>query len=249
MDQAMGLLLSFALHDFSISGIFTSLRTTKGAELDEKISEFDARLGVIRRPGAIAILWNLLPRVTTDDPSMRYGILRLFERLLNLNHRNQAILSSLGLVKSLFGRFYDTRNGATVSEQERHVLQKLLKGLLEMGATTSEARTIFQKATKEDETLDTDVLEFIRSGMKSRWLEHFSMESPAALVVSEEGIKGMPITGFTFMVSLCASDLFFGYHFVILDVVMDRNPADQRTPSTFLGSSFFSIYTDTEPSA
>jgi hypothetical protein len=89
-----------------------------------------------------------------------------------------------------------------VSEKERQVLQKLLKRLLEMGATTSEARTIFQKAIKEDEMLDTEVVELIRAGMKSRWLEHFSIESPASLVVSEEGIKGLPITGLTFMVCM-----------------------------------------------
>lgn len=60
-----------------------------------------------------------------------------------------------------------------------------------MGATPTEARLLFQKIVKEDETLDADVLEIVRSGMKSRWVEHFSMESPASLSMTEGGVRGM----------------------------------------------------------
>lgn len=133
---------------------------------------------------------------------MRYAIFKLFELLSHVSHRNQAILSSLGLVKSLFTRFCETRNDPAVPEKERYILQKLMRRLLDMGATTSEARLIFQKTIREDETLDTEILDVIRFGIKSRWLEHFSMESPAALLMNEESMRGMPPTGFTLMVCL-----------------------------------------------
>ena len=40
----------------------------------------------------------------------------------------------------------------------------------------------------------------IGSGMKSRWLQHFSMEPPAALVVRGDKFKGLPAGGLTAMV-------------------------------------------------
>lgn len=200
VDETMGLLLSLALQDLTLSGIFSALRSASGANIDATIAEFESRLGTIRRPGAIAILWELVPQLTGDNPSMRYAVFKLFEILSQLSHRNQAILSSLGLVKSLFARYSELKGKESSPSKERQVLQKLLRRLLEMGATTAEARTIFQKAVKDDDTLDTDILEVIKYGMRSRWLEHISMESPAALILSDDGVKGMPNTGFTFMV-------------------------------------------------
>lgn len=203
-DETLGLVLSFAIHNFAVKDIFTRLRTAPKDELELVITEFEPRLGTIRRPGAMLILWNMIPEITTGNSSMNYAVFKLVELLSHVSHRNQAILSSLGLVKSLFRLFYDSRNDPSVTGRERQILQKLLRRLLEMGATTSEARIIFQKAIKEDNTLDTEVLDVIRFGMKSRWLEHISMESPAALVLKEDGMRGLPAAGFTFMVcSLC----------------------------------------------
>ncbi|KAF5370942.1 hypothetical protein D9615_009793 [Tricholomella constricta] len=207
IDHTLGLILSLAINNFDASNIFSSFRATPEDELEFAIAGIEARLGIIRRPGAILILWNAIPQITAGDDSMRYAILKLFELLSHVSHRNQAILSTLGLVKSLFQRYYATRNDPTVPEKERYILQKLLRRLLDMGATTSEARLIFQKAIKEDRTLDTEILDVIRFGIKSRWLEHFSMESPAALVLHEEGLRGVPVTGFTFMIWLWISAL------------------------------------------
>ena len=161
------------------------------------------------------ILWNLaLPQLTgalsnlDEDGPVRYALFKLFELLFHVNHRNHAILCGLGLIKSVFVRFYETRMDAGVLERERHVLQKLLRRLLEMGAATTEARVIFQKAVVSNEAdgknggvLDGEILEVVRLGMKSRWVEHFSMETPAAIVVRDDRFKGLPATGLTFMVS------------------------------------------------
>ncbi|KDR79337.1 hypothetical protein GALMADRAFT_223566 [Galerina marginata CBS 339.88] len=92
-------------------------------------------------------------------------------------------------------------------EKTKHVLQKLLRRLLEMGASTAEARGLFKAAVTnsspaastavEEPTtatptssnqnpnpkLDAEMLDVIRFGMKSRWVEHFSMEGRAGVVL------------------------------------------------------------------
>ena len=211
--ETMGFLLSLSLCDFSLSNFFSSLRDVPHDTIDAKVGEF--HLGTIKYPEALMILWNLaLPRLTaaSSNPdeydSPRYALFKLFEQLFHVNHRNHAILCGLGLIKSVFARFYETKMDAGVLEKERHVLQKLLRRLLEMGATTTEARGIFQKAVmlkevdgKSSEVLDGEILEVVRFGIKSRWVEHFSMEAPAAIVVRDDKFKGLPATGFTFLVS------------------------------------------------
>ena len=212
--ETMGFLLSLSLCDFSLSNFFSNLRDVPHDTIGIKMGEF--HLGTIKYPEALMILWNLaLPQLTrassnldVDGPA-RYALFKLFELLFHVNHRNHAILCSLGLIKSVFARFYETRMDTGVLEKERQVLQKLLRRLLEMGATTRDARGIFQKAVvlkevdeKNVEVLDGEILEVVRFGMKSRWVEHFSMETPAAIVVRDDKFKGLPATGFTFMVSL-----------------------------------------------
>ena len=213
MLETMGFLLSLSLCDFSLSNFFSSLRDVPHDALDAKIAEF--HLGMVKYPEALMILWNLaLPQLTgastnlDEYDSPRYALFKLFELLFHVNHRNHAILCGLGLIKSVFARFYETKLDAGVLEKERHVLQKLLRRLLEMGATTTEARGIFQKAVvlkevdgKSNEVLDGEILEVVRFGIKSRWVEHFSMETHAAVVVRDDKFKGLPPSGFTFMVS------------------------------------------------
>ncbi|KAG6877946.1 hypothetical protein C0993_001804 [Termitomyces sp. T159_Od127] len=207
VDHILGLVLAFATHDFNVSDVFRTLRATPEDELDTALAKIEGRLGVIKRPGAILIVWNAIPQTASDNDTMRCATLRLFELLCLANHRNQAILSTLGIVKSLFLRLHNARADPSVTDKERHILQKLLRKLLDMGATTSEARLILQKTIREDKTLDTEILDVVRFGMKSRWLEHFSMESPAALVLQEENVRGFPSPGFTFMIWMWVSSL------------------------------------------
>ena len=234
--ETMGFLLSLSLCDFSLSNFFSGLRDVPYDTIDAKIGEF--HLGTIKYPEALMILWNLaLPRLTQASSNLaeycsaRYALFRLFELLFHVNHRNHAILCSLGLIKSVFARFYKTRMDAGVLEKERHILQKLLRRLLEMGATTTDARGIFQKAVvlkeldgKSDEVLDGEILDVVRFGIKSRWVEHLSMEAPAAIVVRDDKFRGLPATGFTFMVSLFFS-LLFDINQKTVDVVLAFGPS------------------------
>jgi hypothetical protein len=200
VEETLGFLFSLALHNFSVSGIFDGLHGTDQAEVDSKLSDIGPRLGRIHQPGAIQVLWDILPQLPGDDHALRYAIYQLFEQLVSLNHRNQIAFCSLGLVEPLFGLLGAHRSDTSVNEKERQALQKILKRILDMGATTADFRLIFQQLVKEDDSLDADILEIIRSGMKARWPDHFSMESPATLTLTEESVRGMPMTGFTYMV-------------------------------------------------
>ena len=57
---------------------------------------------------------------------------------------------------------------------------------------------------KSNEVLDGVILGVIRFWMKSRWVEHFSMETPAAIVVRDDKFKGLhdlPSLGLTVKVN------------------------------------------------
>lgn len=186
-----------SLNDFSVSGIFTSLRDTPLEELDQKIKEFESRLGLIKLPGAVRLLWDFRPQLGADDSAMYYAFFKLFERLCATCHRNLATLSSIGIVKSVMEYYADARTRRDVEQ----VVQKLLRHLLDLGATTPEARMLFQRTILSGEqSLDTEMLEIVRSAMKSRWPEHFSLESLAEFTMVHDGVRGVPATGFTFAV-------------------------------------------------
>ncbi|KAJ7720932.1 beach-domain-containing protein [Mycena metata] len=204
VDYAMGLLLSFAFRNFSLSGAFKSLRSAPSADVETTAREIVSRLGTIKRPGAMALLCRLADQyLIRDDTAMRYAVLKLYELLSATTHRNHVVFSSFALAESLLRRFIATAPDAL----ERSVLQKLLRRLLDMGATPAVARLLFQAVVRADQTLDAELLEVIRYAMKSRWLEHFSMESPASMALTEEGVKGLPVPGFTFMIWVWIKEL------------------------------------------
>ncbi|KAF9014685.1 beach-domain-containing protein [Hymenopellis radicata] len=203
VDVTLGFLLSMSLNDFALSGLFTSLRGLSMDQVDTKIQEFESRLIIIRQPDAIRLLWDSAPRLVDGSPVMRYAIYKLFELLCASCHRNHATLSTMGLVESLLSQYFQLRDDKNASDKERQVAQRLLRRLLELGAYTDEARRLFQRTINaEDQTLDLETLEIVRAAMKSRWLEHFSLESPAELCMEHTGTRGVPSTGFTFAIWL-----------------------------------------------
>ena len=185
-EHIFSFLLALSLSDFSsfYIGFFVQIQ---GA--DEKVQNVS---GTLKHSGSVKILWELAE--DTSDATIRYTLFKLFEVLFTLSHRNAGILSSLGIVGSVFRRL------RIAQDREKQVLQKLLRRLLEMGASTREARSLFEAAVYE-EKLDPDILDVIRFGMKSRWVEHFSMESSAALVLQSDA-KTLPKEGISFSVLL-----------------------------------------------
>ncbi|KAJ6454460.1 hypothetical protein C8R47DRAFT_1061121 [Mycena vitilis] len=227
--HTLSLLLSLSFSNFALVNAFSS-----PAALLATLP----RLSTIKRPGAFALLVRFANSYfdDDDDPGMRHAVLKMYEHLASSTHRNHVVLSSpaLALAPLLLARFLSTSPSSTLTATsastsdapapERAVLAKLLRRLLDMGATPPVARLLFQRVVRSvqpnpdadvtsnsnsngtTETLDAELLEVIRYAMKSRWLEHFSMESPAALTLGEEGVRGLPVGGFTFMIWLWIRD-------------------------------------------
>lgn len=201
-DHTLGFLLGLALHDFSGALVFTTVRGEVEDAIDVRLGQFSECFGLIRRRGAFLTLWNYLAEFIKTDASLRFTTFRIIDTLSLYSHRNQTILSSLELVGPLFESL-----SKSTSDLEKSLLTKLLRRLLDMGSVPSHARVIFQRALKGDGALDLDVLELLRYSMRSRWLDHFSMEPSATLVATQEKVRGVPATGLTFMVSFIAKRL------------------------------------------
>ena len=195
-EHIFSFLLALSLSDFSPFYIdfFVQIQSP-----DEKVKKVS---GTLKHSGAVKILWELAE--DSNDTTTRYTLFKLFEVLFTLSHRNAGILSSLGIVGGVFGRL------KVAQDKEKQVLQKLLRRLLEMGASTREARSLFEAAVYE-EKLDPEILDVIRFGMKSRWVEHFSMESSAALVLQSDA-KALPKDGISF--SVCYAILLENFLFI-----------------------------------
>ncbi|KAH8809671.1 beach-domain-containing protein [Flagelloscypha sp. PMI_526] len=193
-DHTLGLMLGLALHDFSGVGVFTAVKGESQDMIDVRLGQFSECFQTIRRRGAFLALWQFLSTFLAQDASLRYTTYKILDMLSLYSHRNQALLSSLGIVGPLF----DSWNLAT-TDAEKSLLSKLMRRLLDMGAVSTHARPIIQKSLKDDGTLDLEVLDLVRYGMRSRWLDHFSMEPSATLIATQEKVKGLPATGLSFM--------------------------------------------------
>ncbi|KZV83557.1 hypothetical protein EXIGLDRAFT_568208, partial [Exidia glandulosa HHB12029] len=198
VDQVFGFLVALSLQDFSPAGLFVSLRAAGGLhEAEAQIGQFASRFGPIYAPKAILVAVHLLPQ---EDELLQYALFKVLERLAVSSHRNQAALNALGLVGILFPRLYPEEGETALPEQLRAIMAKLLRRMLDMGASTREARAIFKRAVGEDGTLRMPVVELLRSGMRAKWPEYFSLEGSAALALKETAPKGMPCpAGFSFI--------------------------------------------------
>ncbi len=195
----LGLLLSFILHNFSLKSVFKDMQSADLDGVDRVLDQYEVHFQSIHHPGALPLLWTLHLRVSVH-PSIRYGFSKVLAHLCSSNHRNFTMMSNSSLVLSVLEYFHSSKGDGGVPEKERHAWQKLLRRLLELGAEPSYARLILQKSVQEGNNLDLEMLDLIRNGSKSRWVDHFSMESSSVLVATDEDSKGLPTSGITFMV-------------------------------------------------
>ncbi|KAI0700338.1 beach-domain-containing protein [Cytidiella melzeri] len=205
VEQTLGFLVSFALHNFSLSSLFIQGENFTYEDIDSELHNLGPMMKFIRYPGALKVMHTSLPLLPQSQaPRLRYTSLKLLERLAHHSHRNHAILNTLNLVGSLFDAYCESRGTKDehhpFPKQERQVIARLLKRLLELGVDTEVAKSIFQRAVTSDDGLDGDVLEVLRAGLKVRWPEHMSLERQAAITVPVS--SGLPSTGFTFMIWL-----------------------------------------------
>lgn len=205
VEQTLGFLVSLGLHNFSLSGIFLCPEDATYESVDVQMQDSVPMLKFIRHPGAFYVLFSSMQHFpVTKATRLRYSVLRLLDKLTTHSHRNHAVLTILDLVGPLFDLYYYSAGSepeVELPKQERQAVLRLLKRLLELGTDTAVARRMFQKAINVDETLNGEVLELLRAGMKTRWPQHMSMEGASAINVSTKS-RGLPSGGFTFMLWL-----------------------------------------------
>lgn len=220
-------LLSLALEDFEepFDAFFSFAEGSDLEDVDKRILEVrtlkenldgSSRRLMIRHASVIRLLWDFVHN--GGQRRTRYVLYKLLEVLFGASHRNGCVLSSLAIVGDVFKYFQEARLSLKTTndlgsdeekkllDKERHVLHRLLRRLLEIGANTTEARQILQAAIIHEDgkdKLDADVLEVVRFGMKSRWVEHFSLEGSASIIISDEyKWKTLPKEGISLLVCL-----------------------------------------------
>jgi hypothetical protein len=197
----LGLLMSFVIHDFRMVTLFKALYDVEFDVVDDLLAKHEPHLQSIHHPPVLSLLWSLHQRVWTRS-SLRYGFARALAHLAGASHRNLAVMSGAGLVIPIFNHFRTSKGDESVPEKERHAWQKLLRRLLELGADPAHARAMLQETVQQGDTLDPETLDLIRYGMKSRWVDHFSMEGPSGIVITDTERKSLPTSGITFMVRI-----------------------------------------------
>ncbi|KAG2357108.1 hypothetical protein BDR07DRAFT_1421270 [Suillus spraguei] len=200
-DVTLGCLLALSFGDFFLADFFCSLRTKlpETEAMHIHFLEFTPHLCSISLPGTFDVLWSFILRTMNTDRVLRLIVYRLLEHLTHSTHRNIAVLSMQNILPHLFKMWKANMNSARDDDKEHRFLAKILRRLLEMGASTQDSRDLLQCAAKQDGTIDTDMLELLRSSAKSRWPQHFSLDGCSALAMSSTKAKTFPAHGFTFM--------------------------------------------------
>jgi hypothetical protein len=85
---------------------------------------------------------------------------------------------------------------------------KIIKRLFEMGASTQDAQRLFQCAVKEDKSLDIEMTDLIRTGLRSKWPPHISFQDMSAVTMPLGGLTTLPTSGLTFMVRVGSFSFF-----------------------------------------
>lgn len=123
---------------------------------------------VAQNPAVVPLLLELQAALSDDERSLSYMVLSSLRHLAESSTRSQVALSEVGVVGIVLERLFPLRKeGARVVESvEREVLKGLLKRLLEMGAGTTEIRTMFEgvvegRRVEGDERLNEEMLELM----------------------------------------------------------------------------------------
>lgn len=171
-------------------------------ELDVHFLEFVPSLGTIHLPRVFKIVWELLLGCLATNASLRLIVYKILEHMTQSSHHNLAVLSMLGVLTPMFSSFISSSAVDQLGSHaaERRLQCKIIKWLFEMGASTQDAQRLFQCAVKEDKSLDTEIIDLIRTGLRSKWPPHISFQDMSTVTMSLGGLTTLPPSGFTFMV-------------------------------------------------
>lgn len=194
-DHTFSFLLSFAHADFSLSDLYPSVRRNLAAlppakaataeiyepVVDHVLSSLQHPLSTLYFPQPLLLLLEAQEILPESEAALGYAVVRTLERVASANLRNNILLSQMNFVSVIVPRVFGKQSDqATVGvkgifgsggqgDQHKAVLLKLVRRVIEAGTTHAEARALFHLALRADGSLDDEVLDLIRHGMKSRW--------------------------------------------------------------------------------
>lgn len=204
-EKTLGCLLSLAVHEFALVDLFVTLQPYHHDihELDIRFLDFAPSLGTIHLPRVFNIVRELVLGPLAADQSLRLIVYKILEHLTQSSHHNLTVLSMLGILTPMFSSFISS---STTDQQgslaaQRRLQSKVIKRLFEMGASAKDARQLYLCAVKEDKSLDTEMIDFIRTALKSKWPPHICFQDRSAVVVPLRGCNSLPSSGLTVMVS------------------------------------------------
>jgi len=205
-EKTLGCILSLSFHDFGLVDLFTSLGSYQDfSELEIGFLEYAPSFGTIRLPHVFKIAWDFMACSLTTSGPMRMLIYKILEHLTQSSHHNLAVLAMTGILTPLFSQFTSSpvnNTGTDSPSPERRLLSKILKRLFEMGASAQDVRQLLQCAVNEDGSLDAEMIEFLRIGMKSSWPSHVSLSGSSVVAKPLQTLRTLPSAGFAFTVSI-----------------------------------------------
>ena len=205
-EKTLGCLLSLSFHEFAVVDLFVTLQAYCHDlhELDIHFLEFAPTLGTIHLPRVFSIVWELVLGSLTTSNSLRLIVYKILEHLTQSSHRNLAVLSMLGILTPIFSSFISSSTTDQLGSYaaERRLQCKIIKRLFEMGTSTPDAQRLFQCAVKEDKSLDTKMIDFIRTALRSKWPPHICFQDRSAVIVPLGSGNTLPTSGLTFMASV-----------------------------------------------
>ena len=205
-ERILGCLLSLSVHEFAVVDLFVTLQASCHDlhELGISFLEFAPSLGTIHLPRVFKIVWELVIGPLSTNPSHRLIVYKILEHLTQSSHRNLAVLSMLGILTPMFSTFISSSTVDQLGSHaaERRLQCKIIKRLFEMGASTQDVQRLLQCAVKEDKSLDPEMVDLIRTGLKSKWPPHVSLQDMSAVTMPLGDRTTLPTSGLTFMVSI-----------------------------------------------
>ncbi|KIM59893.1 hypothetical protein SCLCIDRAFT_1217340 [Scleroderma citrinum Foug A] len=201
-EKTLGCILSLSFHDFGLADLFISLGSYQDfAELEMGFLEYAPSFGTIRLPHVFKIAWDFMACSLTTSGPIRMLIYKILEHLTQSSHHNLAVLTMTGILAPLFSQFTSSPVNDTSTDSpspERRLLNKILKRLFEMGASAQDVRQLLQYAVNEDGSLDAEMIEFLRIGMKSSWPSHVSLSGSSVVTKPLQTLRALPSAGFAF---------------------------------------------------
>ncbi|KAG8889189.1 hypothetical protein FRB98_005531 [Tulasnella sp. 332] len=171
ISEVFGYLLCLATENFALVDCFHNDVSAPGSSTSDgtgsEISTLDSDALSLHNPAAVLCILEL--QASLASAPITAVTLKLIERMVYVNHLNQALLNQAGLCKLLSRELRSSR----LSVHDTISAQRTLRRVQEMGWNFDEAEEIFKTLVLQNETepvsfsLNSEVLECVKGAMRT----------------------------------------------------------------------------------